>query len=174
MNFKKLKSEKILSLSAMFISLCTLIVFLYQTNLIREQQYMSVYPHLSLMNYGTNSSNYKYVLANDGIGPAILKSIEVKSRDGKTYNDINPYVEASIIQMRDSTVGFYHSNIHVGKLIPADSKIELIVANDNKLSTSKKLHKILNADELEINIEYESIYGERWEITNNSDIPIKK
>ncbi len=174
MNLKKLKSDKILSLSAMFISLCTLIVFLYQTNLIRKQQYMSVYPHLSLMNYGTNTPNYKYVLANEGIGPAILKSIEVKTKDGKTYDDIIPYVVASIIQMRDSTLGFYHSNIHVGKLLPADSKIELITTNDNKLSTSQKLHKILHEDGLEINIEYESIYGECWEITNTSDIPIKK
>lgn len=174
MNLKKLNSEKILSLSAMFISLCTLIVFLYQTNLMRKQQYMSVYPHLSLMNYGTHTPNYKYVLANDGIGPAILKSIVVKTKDGKTYKDIIPYVVASIIQMRDSTLGFYHSNIHVGQLLPADSKIELIIANDNKISTSEKLYNILNADGLDINIEYESMYGERWKITNNSDIPIKK
>ncbi len=62
MNFRKLDSDKILSLSAMFISICTLVVFLYQTNLIRKQQYMSVYPHLLLGNYGTWTPNYKFVL----------------------------------------------------------------------------------------------------------------
>ncbi len=110
---------------------------------------------------------------NDGIGPAIIKSIQVKTKDGIIYEDIIPYVVASIKEMRDSTLHFYHSNLNIGKLLPADSKIELVTTNDD-LNTSKKLYEILNVEGLDISIEYESIYGERWEINNNSSIPIKE
>ncbi len=174
MKFKKIETDKILGLSAMFISLCTLIVFLYQTNLIRQQQYMSVYPHLSLENYGTYTSNYKYVLKNDGVGPAIIKSVMVKTKDGKNYDDIASYVNASVAQMKDSTLNFYFTNVHKGRLVPANNKIDIILNNDKKMRTAAILHKILHKKGLNIEIEYESIYGERWEITNNSKFPVKK
>ena len=70
MTLKKLNTDKILGLSAMLISICTLIVFLYQTNLIKKQQYMSVYPYLTLGNNGSFTADYEYSLTNNGIGPA--------------------------------------------------------------------------------------------------------
>ena len=81
-------SDKILSLSAMFISLCTLIVFIYQTELIRVEQHKSVYPYLSLSNGGSGNINYRYILENKGIGPAVLTSIKVTDSEGKVFDDI--------------------------------------------------------------------------------------
>ncbi len=164
-------SEKIVSFAAIFISLLTLIVFLYQTNLIKKQQYMSVYPHLSLENAGTNTKSYKYLLTNNGVGPALIKSVEVQVKNGKTYTDIEPYVKANLT-MKDS-VKYYYANISTGMLIPEKNSIELIETVDNTYKTSNILHKILNSEDVNIKIEYESIYGECWIITNQSKLPKK-
>jgi hypothetical protein len=172
MGLKRIDSEKLLSLTAMIISIGTLMVFLYQTNLIRKQQYMSVYPYLSVGNYGSNTENYKYILSNNGIGPAIIKSVTVKLKGGNEYKDILPYVKESVL--KTDTLGYSHSNISIGNLIPANGEIVIIQTSDNKIKTSKRLNEILNKQELLISIEYESIYGERWEITNESSIPRKK
>lgn len=172
MKLKKLNSEKILSLTAMLVSITTLIVFLYQTNLIRKQQYMSVYPYLSMTNFGSNTNNYTFVLKNDGIGPAIIKSIEVKTKDGQTFNDIDPYVKSKL--QRSDSVSYYHTNLSVGMLIPANTQIKIVENRDKKLSTSIRLFDILNKEGTTMVIKYESIYEEVWTITNQSGIPVKQ
>ncbi|MEL7162471.1 MAG: hypothetical protein AAFN92_17065, partial [Bacteroidota bacterium] len=55
------KRENIVSISAICVSVLTLLVFIYQTNLIRQQQFLSVYPYLSLGSMGTGSLKYKYL-----------------------------------------------------------------------------------------------------------------
>lgn len=51
-------SEKILSLSAIFMSACTLLTLIYQTNLMLNQQQMSVYPHLEIGAHGAWGPEY--------------------------------------------------------------------------------------------------------------------
>jgi hypothetical protein len=122
-------SDKILSIAAIFISICTLFVFLYQTNLIRKQH------------YGTNTENYKFILENKGIGPAIIKSIEVKTTNGELFKDINPYLNSRL--QKTDTISFYHTDLSEGMLISANEKIELIKLNDQKLTSSLRLSEIL-------------------------------
>ncbi|MGB5387768.1 MAG: hypothetical protein WBN20_13370, partial [Eudoraea sp.] len=44
----KWNSDKILSLSAMSISVLTLIIFIYQTNLMSKQNYLSILPYVQI------------------------------------------------------------------------------------------------------------------------------
>lgn len=84
-----------------------------------------------------------------------------------------PFVVDRIIKMQDSTIGFYHSNIYPGLLIPAESKIDLILTSDNTISSSEKLYNIIHEDGMEIIITYKSIYDEQWSISNESNEPLK-
>ena len=61
---KKIKwnSERILSLSAMSISFITLIIFIYQTNLMSKQNYLSILPYLQLSTSNDSEGN-KYSLS---------------------------------------------------------------------------------------------------------------
>ncbi|WP_128755325.1 hypothetical protein [Aquimarina sediminis] len=176
-------NEKLLSISALFVSLVTLIVFIYQTNLIRQQQHMSVYPHLILTNYRSGSINYQYVLKNEGIGPAFVKSVIVKDVAGKSYHSISHYVDSKL-QLKDS-ISYYYSDIYQGRVIPANEEIVLFELFDKKETTlqgipkntimgAKKLRHVLNNDSLKITIEYESVYGARWSISKHSQTPVKK
>jgi len=165
-------SEKLLSLTAVFVSICTLIVFLYQTNLIRKQQYMSVFPYVTIGHYGTSTKNYKLVISNDGIGPALIKAVKVKDKQGKLYTDIVDYVNAIITE--NDSIGFGYSNIYKGRLIPEKEIVEIIVVSDGKLESSERMLEVLTAEGLFIELKYESIYGETWVVTNEMNYPEKR
>ena len=157
---------------AIIVSLGTLLVFVYQTNLIRKQQYMSVYPYLDLGNYNSGTKSYRYVLKNNGIGPAILKSVRIQRGNGKAYQDLIDYVEAEGPNW--DSAPYYHANLSLGRLIPANEEVSIIGAWEDIDSTGlRALYQSLNYEDLLIEIEYESIYEERWKASNQSGIPEK-
>jgi hypothetical protein len=164
-------SDRLLSLSAVLISVCTLIVFLYQTNLIRKQQYMSVFPYVNLGHSGSFTENYTLILQNNGIGPAIIKSVEVESSDGEKYADIVEYVADNVTE--NDSADYFFANLFAGRLIPEKETIELLGINDANLETAIKLRELLDEEVVSIKIIYESIYGEQWTLTNSKGIPIK-
>ena len=172
-------SEKILSMSALFISLLTLIVFIYQTDLIRKQQYKSVYPHLGFINRFGGTLNYQYVLNNVGIGPAIIDEVRVQYGE-KNYEDIINFVDDQIEE--SDSITYFHTNLARGRLIPAGEHISLIkLASEQDLEGtglplnnnkgSFQLYEVLNSDSLIIEVKYSSIYGESWIIRNGSKSP---
>ena len=80
---KNFNADRIIGLSAMLISLMTLIIFLYQTNLIKKQSVLSVRPRLTFsknidktvtVKDSTNSTtiSIRLTLRNNGLGPAII------------------------------------------------------------------------------------------------------
>ena len=180
--------EKIVGLTALIVSLLTLIVFVYQTNLLRKQQYMSAYPHLSLMNEKSGTLQYSFGLSNHGVGPAFIESVKVSASNDMVYDDIIHYVEKTM--GKQDSINYVYSNLWVGRLIPANEKINLIQLLDENMikdwglvtteKTTKstqdranKLYQILNDDEIDIEIIYSSIYGEKWRIGNHSNVPKK-
>jgi len=164
--------EKLLSATALLVSVCTLVVFLYQTNLIRKQQYMSVFPYVTMGNAGSETINYKYIVENDGIGPALIKSVKILDGQGKKYDDLVDYVRDNVSET--DSMGFYYANIRKGRLIPEKEFIEVIGISDKKFESAELLSSLLNSEGLLIEIEYESIYGETWVVTNISSFPVKK
>ena len=175
--------DKITSLSAISISLFTLVVFIYQTNIMREQQHLSVYPHLMMGNGGTGTLEYKYVLRNDGVGPAIITAIDIRGKENEPYESLSDYVRSKLSQ--EDSIWLYNTDIYVGKLIPAGGKVELFGLWDeaktaslnlppNTVEGANKLRGILNDDELKIKINYQSIYGDSWYIGNSALAPQKE
>ncbi|MDW3646385.1 MAG: hypothetical protein R8P61_04970 [Bacteroidia bacterium] len=182
MNTNFRNGDRLMSIAAIIVSVGTLVVFSYQTNLIRKQQFMSVYPHLDIGHYGSNGLNYKYLLKNEGIGPAMIKSVKITDKAGKSYDKLLEYLEDHIY-MEDS-IFYYHSDIFEGRFIPAGEEIPLIGLLDNEslkvygdirntLEGSMKLKNALSGDSLDFEIVYESIYEESWTINNEAYMPEK-
>lgn len=164
-------SNKILSLSAIFMSACTLIVLIYQTNLMRKQQYMSEFPYLELGNYGGGTPNFRFSLTNNGVGPALIKSVKIQNK-GKVYEeDLEAYLSRTI-QPKDSLY-FYYSNLGKGQLIPPNHTVDLISLYNGTSNDAHKLAQFIHDEEVDLEIEYASIYGERWVFSNHRPIPKK-
>ena len=180
MSKKLFANENLIGIAAMIISLTTLVVFVYQTNLMKKQQYMSVYPHLSFTHMRSYSPEYEFVLLNKGIGPAFIKTIEIQDSTGKNYPSINDYLKDKL-EPTDTIIWTY-SGISLGSLIQEKEEVDLIGFSEEEYGAAYqktmrkaavRLRKLLASDHLEMTITYESIYGESWTTTTDSNIPVK-
>ncbi len=176
MNKKLLSNELLIGISAMIISLSTLIVFIYQTNLIRKQQYKSVYPHLNFVHMHSHSTDYHFALRNQGIGPAFIQSISITDSTGKSYPSLVNYLK-NTTDKKDSILLNY-TDIDVGNLIQEKQVIELIKLSNKSaelktVARANMLRDKLLSDQLQLSIVYTSIYDEQWTINNKVNIPLK-
>lgn len=183
---KKIKiNRKFINYIAIVISALTLIAFIYQTSVI-STQHMSVYPHLMLNNEKGGSLYYTYILTNKGVGPAIIEKVRITDGNGKMYDDLGLYLLDTIPEKYHSD--FLISNITKGQLISPGEKLELMTFNNNPgfehiqnsvdkqtkvepIVLSNKLYNLINDKSLYIEIEYKSVYDDKWKINNRSTTP---
>ncbi|WP_299364398.1 hypothetical protein [Winogradskyella sp.] len=95
MGKKRIKwtTEKIMSSSALFISVISLIALLYQSYLAREenklmqkQQSASVLPYLSQW-ISNSSEGHQIVIGNKGVGPAFIEKVELSINSEYSFNN---------------------------------------------------------------------------------------
>lgn len=150
-----IKPEMFIAVFAIFISLSTLFVYIYQSNLMKQQQRMSVWPYLS---FGP-SWGYDYFrlnLVNKGIGPAIVKSFEM-SYDGKALGNIHELM----LLVPDSLKSEYlYSTVWPGMVIMAGEEVNMFKVTDP--GTVKYIVENLLNDKMDISICYASVYGDTW------------
>lgn len=172
MSQKTWNSDKIVSISAILISLLTLCVSLYQTAMIRKQQRLSVLPYLSLGNYNTGGPNYKLILSNNGIGPAFIESVEVEYQN-KTYPcDLPVFLGKHLKDSVKNIKKMSHSNIYPGRMIPAGTTLPLLAIHNSQKDANKLvlLLRRLKEQGMQFRIVYRSVYEERWRLSLESTI----
>ena len=176
----KWNSDKILSLSAMSISVFTLIIFIYQTNLMSKQNFLSILPYLQMSTSHNKAENaFSLDIKNHGVGPAIIESVIIYYKDEKhdlrEYDSHLYYYLKSEMPVLDSVKFFSTSSLDKGIAIPANTNYNVFKVIDSKkdyeLLTSS-LDKLLKQG-LRYEIIYRSIQNERWMIHNDSDGPQK-
>jgi len=60
----------------MSISFLTLIIFIYQTNLMSKQNFLSILPYLQISTSDNKAENtFSLDIKNHGVGPAIIESV---------------------------------------------------------------------------------------------------
>lgn len=171
-------TDRIMSTSALFISVISLIALIYQSYLAREenkliqkQQSASVLPYLSQWNSNASES-FKIVIGNKGVGPAFVKKVDILFDSIHSFNNTDDFflhIFQSYPQL--DSIGFTSSTFKNGYLLPANETIELIKISN--LTGIREFKSILGSKPLEFNIEYADVYGTRWLISNNSksDVP---
>lgn len=172
-------TEKIMSSSALFISVISLIALLYQSYLAREenkliqkQQSASVLPHLSQWSSHT-SDGFKIVIGNKGVGPAFIEKVDISIDSTHNFNNTD-HLFAHIFETTKGmdTINYLTSTFKKGYVLPANENIELINIMDRE--DVQSFTKVLATKDLRFSIEYEDVYGARWSISNtdDSDIPL--
>ncbi|MEL7122205.1 MAG: hypothetical protein AAFO07_22340 [Bacteroidota bacterium] len=172
----KFNTDRIVGVSAMIISLSTLIVFIYQTNLMREHQYQSVFPYLSMNNERTGFPDFAIVLTNDGIGPAFIESSVFTYKGQKHELDLIDFLYKFYPEI-DSIPSLVHSNLRKGLVIPAGRRIELLRINEKEnMDPFFQLVKILEEleqEDIEWDLIYRDIYGNKWLLAGDDGNPEK-
>lgn len=165
----------------MLISLLTLIIFIYQTNLLREQSRLSVVPRLafhSSLDTPDSISYFSFHLVNKGLGPAIVESIYIIHDEKKLKFDFRKYIENHYPQLEDFGAIVQNMGIITGDAISEKEGIKFLTYAF-KYQKTKAIMEYLQLDEeenmpFEIEVIYSSIYGEQWKVrSNQKGHPIK-
>ena len=173
-------SERILSISAMLISFITLVIFIYQTNLMSRQNYLSILPYLALsISNSPGTNQFSLAIENHGVGPAIIESVIIRHNGEKHdladyKNEVLTFLRAVAPQLDSINVVSY-STLDKGMAIPVGMSYNIIKVDQSE-SDYNLLNNTLNAllaEGLYFEITYRSIQNERWRITNDTEGPEK-
>ncbi|MCU0353565.1 MAG: hypothetical protein MUD08_07495 [Cytophagales bacterium] len=168
---RSFSTDKLVGIAAFIISIGTFVVYIYEANLIRTQQYASVLPYLEMWNSRVNDEEYRLILVNNGIGPAFVKEIRVRYK-GKTYEGDHTDFHYAEVYPKDTLFRFISSNVRAGRVIPAGQQVELISIQNN-LRNADRAFELYGEQQAEIEIVYASVYDEKWKIIGMSGPPQK-
>jgi hypothetical protein len=157
----------------------TLVVYFIQTRLIIDQQHAGVWPciEISGTNFGDGSGikeDFKVNITNKGIGPALIKKVEIKYR-GKVYKEFSDIFELA------TGLNNYSKSSLQGRTMASNETV-----NPIQISLSKEGHKFAqlfyNHDSIQTKIYYQSVYGKCFvssgfdakELPDCSDLEEKK
>ncbi|NAS13296.1 hypothetical protein [Poritiphilus flavus] len=183
MSLKKIKinkgfwnSDKIFGLTAMLISLVTLIIFVRQTNIMDDQSRRSVMPYLMIeLSESGSEQLLKLDLVNHGVGPAIIEKVQINHKGEEYPMDFYTFLMAKAPGM-DTLEFVNYSTIYKGVAIPAGGRINAFSVGSNEADylASLKILGDLQADpSFGFDIRYKSIYEDFWKIHPETGIPIK-
>ncbi|MEP7267301.1 MAG: hypothetical protein ABI844_06700 [Saprospiraceae bacterium] len=69
--------SNMMSLAAVFVGICALVVSIYQSRIFRKQQFATVWPYIEpKVEYSNNT--FALILQNKGTGPAIMKDMAIE------------------------------------------------------------------------------------------------
>ena len=167
-------SDKIVSFSAILISLFTLFIFVKQTNIIEEQSHLSVMPYLLMeTSHNSEANEFKIFIVNHGVGPAIIDKRTILYNGSQYDMEFDEFLRTHIPEM-DSVRVTNNATLQPGFALPAGGSRNLLTVGGNKKSYEKFLGIMqqIQAGEFDYNITYSSIYGHRWEISSRTDRPV--
>lgn len=177
----KLNTDKIIGLSAMLISLLTLIIFIYQTNIIREQSRLSVTPRIAFntsLDTPDSISIFSYFIVNKGLGPAIIESIEIVYNEKRYKLDFQDFVKNVFPKFNDYGNVIQNMSLESGVTLSEKESLKFFTFKFKAEKTEAffKYLKVKQNGKLPFDIEviYSSIYGEKWKVNaNQNGHPIK-
>lgn len=146
--------------AAVFISVCALFVSVAEMRIMRElqaderrHQRASVWPQLAY-SVGTVDGVWTFGVLNNGIGPAVIETMEVTVGDAIVYS----WPEAVEAMFGDSSRLGQHTHLFAGVVVPAGEHYELMkfTVPDGKTDPEPK--------ELKVEICYCSVFDECWRL----------
>jgi hypothetical protein len=173
--FKKIKinTDRLLGLSAMMVSVITLIIFIYQTNIMRNQSRLEVKPRL-VFNTSVQSNDslvtFTFLLRNKGLGPAMIKEAKI-IHDSQIYPlDYDFFIDFVYPDLKK-----YGNLLSTSSLLPKDivsvnetQALFVYTANTNDIPKINEYLNLKDANYIlpwDIEITYESLYEEEeWKL----------
>ncbi len=146
--------EMITALSAVFIGVVALIIGAYQAKVASDQRAATVWPYLEVGRYSIQGKEYGFMVHNKGVGPAIIKQMEV------TVDDV-PYQGWS-----SAFRAMIEENINISSIYSSTNKSVIAVQEMRKLvdiTDVDVIRKIQAApDNIQVSICYCSIFEDCW------------
>ena len=153
------RTEKLSHYAVVLIAVSAVVVSVWQgrisekhLEIAREHNRLTVKPYLDFFTGWVGSDKWVITLSNEGIGPAVVKSIKY-TYQGKTYTDWDAILTAA--EISDLRLG--SMNIGNDSPVAVDKVIQFLALRrtENLIGGSFGIHVL---------IKYESIYGDPFEL----------
>ena len=176
-SWKKWSTDRVISISAFYISVISLLALLYQSYLAREENKLmqkqhsaSVLPYVTQW-FDNSPGEHNMVIANEGIGPALVKKVTITTKD-QSFTKTDDFFRSlsNSGTFLDST-HYLYSTLAKGVLIPANSEVE--IASFDNTNDFNKFLEYLYQIQFDFLIEYEDVYGARWSLRYDQEVPQK-
>jgi len=160
---EKLSSSTIIGIAATVIALASLLLTAWAGYQTRRHDRLSVKPLLQPEEVSLENGEVGCILENKGLGPGIVRKFEVlfgpKTYELPTKQSEEILKQAVGLSDISTKVTVY---TFVGRIIKSGERIPIISSNRSLLSDAEleKYQSVL--DHLSFNIEYESMYKERF------------
>lgn len=154
----KIRSEFIVSFSAIFVSIATLFVYIYQARIMQKQQHTSVLPYVEWL-YSNAGDEFLISVENKGIGPAFVKGLTMKLDDQPVGSN------SALFKKLLGTTSFSFINSTVdGRVISPGEKIELVHVYDSAQANAIDSLLLWNNSPHKFSLEicYCSVYNDCW------------
>lgn len=164
-----METNTAISLSAVFIALSALATSIWQGVISRKHNKLSVRPNLVLDHYEENSLTTSFTLKNNGLGPALISSFQITFDQNEILNEqshANAKTIASKLGIPRISCSLYKPSVSQG--ISNSDQYQLLIF-DTKNATHEEIEVLKTLrDRLQFNIEYTSIYGEKFKLNGNN------
>ncbi len=170
-----LNIELLLGISATLLSLCALVVSVFQTGIAREQteiarqqQHASVWPHVQV-HYSQNSEEFTWSVLNNGVGPALIKAVELRYR-AKRYASHAELVSEQLTRL--PTKGTLKAALDIaeigkGSVVRPEGEIMLERVR-SQTAVVQALREMIMDSSFRYRVVYSDVYGNCWQ--NDRDV----
>lgn len=149
-----------LTVSAVVISVCALVVSVVQTRIAREQQTASVWPRL-MLSADVLERNFSISLVNQGVGPAIIRNVAIHCR-GKDYDDLS---ELLLNTVGREGGGFFTAALAPDMVLKSGDEVNLFALTRGDEAMSFRLRDIVYRDDsFRFEVVYSDVYGNCWKL----------
>ncbi len=157
---RKLDTGIIIGLIAILINLITVSVYIYQARIMREQLHASSWPYLEWLLVFNQEKGLKLELTNNGVGPALIKEVKMKL-NGKEVKPDSLFIELL------GTNSFPHLTSRIeNRVLSSQNSIRPFQVVNSEWA--EKIFMKLDSSNFELQVCYESIYGDQWTTTGTS------
>ena len=140
----------------------------------RKHYHLSVMPRLNNSfslddSSSTNNASASFSISNNGLGPAVIISRQYFV-DGKKIDDSKNHFSIITLQALnfDNTAGSSFQSISKGLTIPAGDNLKVFGLYFNTREAFYRQRFELH-DRFSFIVKYETLYGERYEMSHNMD-----
>ena len=171
-------TDKIMSTSALLVSVISVLALLYQLSLareenelIRKQQSASVLPYLQFENV-YNVSAFSIYLTNKGVGPAFVKSVSFSINDSIQFDNSTSallYIMKMKISEGDSINYAGSMTITKNTVVQPSENIrvfEISSKSSDDFSGVNSFKNHIDNTPPSFSVVYEDVYGNQWELSN--------
>ncbi len=160
--------DVLLGLSAVFISVCALVVSVVQTKIAREQQQATVWPYLQVL-MSQFDQEFHVGIENKGVGPAIIRQFELLDHDRRFTTTQAFYLE----RFGPTRGGKGFATLDSGSVLKPGENIDLLAVFNND-SVARAVYGYVGKRDFGLRVTYSDVYGNCWCLERDKTTPLAR